>query len=185
MRENEKVPGRFVEYERFAEDTRAEAVTMHRCPLCLEIYDTREEADACAGQGMLAQTEETALRVGDIVIAGRARFGWFDGDPAWVAEKWDAGRGQGLHNAGGMTLYYVVTAITGEYPGFNPNHRHDAHHSSVFVRLATNAMTGEQGYRSGWTGPGHMKLLKVDPQPDLPGKQELIAEVGAGAKALL
>lgn len=51
-----------------------------QCESCKRLYTTPELALACEAQKMA----EPIAKAGDIVTAG-AGFGWFNGDPAWVA----------------------------------------------------------------------------------------------------
>lgn len=118
-----------------------------QCEVCEEVYNTPEEALECE-----ARVDDFAdpFKPGDIVVTGQV-FGWYDGDPLWIATKKQASLGEsydGFH----YNFFYVVTAITP-----HPQRPH-----SVLVHCETCAMTGKQGYKGGWTSKGHYKIKKVE-----------------------
>lgn len=100
------------------------------------MYETEKNARACEAQPFTPK-----FHVGDIVIAGEGRYGWYDGDPHWVIEekKYSDEPSQDR-----FTLLYIVTAIMNK-PGVR-----DGYHEVAYC-LATLAMDAETGYSSGWT----------------------------------
>lgn len=169
---NKRVRAKTIRYERDYPKDPVEPVTLFACPICGVRYPRVEDADRCRDRGRVRLASEIA--VGDIVLAARARFGWYDGDPAWIAEDWEGGKGMGLRGEGGLSFYYVVIAIADSYP-----HRaggpDDPHDDGPVLCLATAAMSGEKGYRGGWTGAGHVGVEKVSRPPKLPGIDEILA----------
>ena len=152
-------------------DTRIERVVRYRCT-CGEEYLSREEAESC-----LATERGPSFAVGDVVLAGRFRFGWFDGDERWIAERRIADR----KTASGeeFSFYYVVTHVDRDEAPY-PQLRHRPRY-----HLATRAMAGRNGYASGYTfDEHHLTPLKVENPPKLPGLAELVA-AGEPAKHLL
>ena len=127
----------------------------YQCEICKTIYDEQADAESCEALGL----DKAAFEVGDFVVTDGetyGRFGWYDGDPAWVIEK-----EEGLHGpCKCYSLIYVVTAIT---PSSNDWDQH-----GLCYHLATKGMSGEQGYRQGYTSiKGHYGLHKV--KADLDG----------------
>lgn len=136
-------------------------IVRYVCTSCRAQYLTRQEAEACA-----AREETPVCKVGDIVLAGGMRFGWFDGEKSWIARSVEPRRHEPQPASGRMhEFYYLVTAIEPE------GHR-------LRYYLATRAMTGRSGYRAGWTTAdgGHFTPRVVDPRPELPGEAELMNE---------
>lgn len=137
---------------------------VYRCPICRVAYDSLAQAERCEARG----AERARFVVGDIVLAG-AGFGWFDGDPRWVANFSRLGgtrdqvlqRGICPHDTDNCfsdcctyAFYYVVTVVDVD--------ERDGHR--VRYHVFTKAMTGAQGYRSGYTfNSGHVGLRHVAP----------------------
>lgn len=151
------------------------SATIFTCEICNTGYDTESQALECEAKGR----EKVNVEVGDVVLGG-AGFGWFDGDPKWIANPQ-----VGTCVPGGVStyaknpkhgncfgacctyqFYYVVTKIDGD--------PRDGHRARVHV--ATKAMCGAQGYRGGWTGRDHihMKLAKNVPPEVLADTADLI-----------
>ena len=132
-----------------AEKVRKE--TWYFCTWCDKRYPNEDQAEECFNRGF-----HPTLKVGDIVIAGIDRFGWFDGDEKWIARAID-----GVSRTGKLyAFYYVVTEIDGDdsHP-WSDGHRPRYH-------LLTKAMTGKQGYRGGYTfDKKHLTPRKVDNPP--------------------
>lgn len=117
---------------------------IYGCQICGRQYSTEQDAIICETQ----PPDERLADVGDVVAGGK-RFGWFDGDKAWVMDP--------KVKKGYIAFYYVVTHIDG--------HEDNAHR--VRYHLFTNAMTGKEGYRSGWTfNSGHYALVKAKGPPE-------------------
>jgi hypothetical protein len=142
-------------------------VTTYVCDICGHEFGDEATAVACEGRGR----ERAIVKVGDIVVGNRAGFGWFDGDVSWIANPQVARDGVPVPgsvstkrnpkhgNCYGACctyqFYYVVTAIDGD--------ESDGHR--VRYHLATKAMTGKEGYRSGYTfSDGHVRpRIVIDP----------------------
>jgi hypothetical protein len=132
-------------------------IIKYACGICDENYDTSVEAEQCEAKGLDAPVAE----VGDIVFL-RAGFGWFDGDVRWVLNPDVLERvkkirpnphGNCFSDCCTYKFYYVITAIDNYY------HRRRYH-------VKTKAMTGEQGYRGGYTFAGdHVKPIVVKEPP--------------------
>jgi len=128
-----------------------------QCEICKEVYDAAADAQRCEAQGR----DEQYLKVGDIVLA-RSGFGWFDGDENWVenyAAISDGGKysdrqrlmqehpdhGNCFSACCTFQFFYVVTAID-NWGTCKKTRTHQRRY-----HLFTEAMTVEQGYRSGVT----------------------------------
>lgn len=119
--------------------------TLYQCDVCGRSSADEASIRACETRGI---EKHSAIEVGDIVTA-RAGFGWFDGDPRWIA-NWERHK-RGLRRTtshgncfGKCCTYqflYVVTAIDTQ--------PEDGHR--VRYHLATKAMTKKTGYHSGYT----------------------------------
>jgi hypothetical protein len=115
----------------------------YECQVCGRKFGAEQDAIICETQPADPRNAE----VGDIVI-GQPIFGWFDGDVAWVVDKGA--------KKGDIAFYYVVTHIDGD----------DRNAHRVRYHLFTKAMTGKEGYRSGWTfNEGHITLKKPIKRP--------------------
>lgn len=126
----------------------------YQCGICKTIYDEQADAEKCEAQGL----EKAEFELGDLVVTETSfgRFGWFDGDPAWVIK-----RGKDFRGRSGETysLIYVITAITPSSDDWNL-HR-------LCYHLVTKGMSGEQGYQQGYTLiEGHRGLCKVEANLD-------------------
>lgn len=110
---------------------------LHGCLICGKQYGSEREAVICETQPV----DPRLVQVGDIVT-GQQIFGWFDGDEAWVVDP-NAKKGD-------IAFYYVVTHIDGD----------DQDPHRVRYHLFTKAMTGKQGYRSGYTFNRHHISIK-------------------------
>jgi hypothetical protein len=146
------------------------------CESCGTEYDNAEDARECEDR---AATAKPSVKVGDIVTA-KSGFGWYDGDRKWITNakvvergpvdwKVRSGRNKvlgkrkcpnGDSNCFGecctYSFFYVVTHI-----------EHVAKYHTIRYHLATLAMTGKQGYRSGYTyDEGHYtpRLAKKVPK---------------------
>jgi hypothetical protein len=145
-----------------------ERVVRHRCT-CGEEYLSREEAESC-----LATEIPPKFAPGDVVTCGD-RFGWFDGDEAWIATRKPDPR---TASGDRLTFFYVVTLVDrGDSVSWGGGKHRNRYH------LATRAMSGESGYAAGYTfDVNHWTPEKVENPPELPGLAELI---GIPAKSLL
>jgi hypothetical protein len=148
------------------------------CPICGRIWPTAKLAQSCLDQGF----EKVDVKPGDIVQVGGHRYGWYDGDSAWVDPETVKQRKMDL-----FALYYVVTAIT--YPpdrhswtgdllawASNADDNYAGHRAQIHVE--TPAMSGKEGHRIGYTyTSGHYRCSKVD-RPDLEASgKELIGNI--------
>lgn len=145
-----------------------DVIRKYTCELCGKTYESRDRARECEQQGM----PEQEFDVGDIVTVGD-RYGWFDGDPAWVidpesvANKNDpddttpAGEGQ-------TGFYWVVTAID------QPKGEH-----SWRYHLYTKAYDGQSGPKGGYTFINtHVPPERIDDPPEtvVEDSEELIGQ---------
>lgn len=122
-------------------------ITQYRCDFCGCLYKRYQDARDCCERGFHPTVVE-----GDIVVAGVDRFGWFDGDPKWIAREVEGDS----HTGKVFTLYYVVTCVDAD--------ERDAHRPRY--HLFTKAMTGEQGWESGYTfDEHHVAPRKVEDPP--------------------
>lgn len=137
------------------------------CGICEAIFDTEKEAEKCEAQG----TDASEVKVGDIVFT-HAGFNWFDGDRKWISnpKALDPREDRCKHNCFApcctYRFYFVVTKID-----------LDAHRTRY--HLATKAMSGTQGYRSGYTyNRGHFKpeLVKNPPRSVVKDSKDLIGQ---------
>lgn len=121
---------------------------LYACQICGKVYRTEAEAVVCETR----LKDEPLAKVGDIVIAGGGRFGWFDGDKRWTRR----GKG-GIRND--ISLLYVVTHMDGDS---REPHRLRYH-------LFTKAMKPDSGYHHGHTyNNGHYTPHKIQkPSPFL------------------
>jgi hypothetical protein len=136
--------------------------TLFVCGICDAEYESKHEALECEAQGL----PNYVVGVGDIVL-GAAGFTWFDGDKKWIANPNVRLKTTGAQCPNGDSncfgecctyqFYYVVTALD-----VDPDSGHSARY-----HLATQAMIGDTGYRSGYTfNKGHIAPKKVnDPPP--------------------
>ena len=135
------------------------------CPICGRIWPTAKLAQSCLDQGF----ERVDIKPGDIIQIGGNRFGWYDGDAAWVSPETSEERGMTL-----FALFYVVTAIM--YPAdihirwgkeLIAWARGDYQSHRAQIHVETGSMSGDQGHGSGYTySSGHLGYVKVD-RPDL------------------
>ena len=119
------------------------------CPICRARYGSVEQATDCRDRGVTM----LALKVGDVVVPMGERFGWFDGDAAWVAVD-RADRDDDIKSPSGRSysFYYVVTAESA--------HEADAHVRTHTLR--TKALL--TSYSGGWTCQTHWAVRLVPPQ---------------------
>ena len=121
---------------------------LYQCEYCNSRYDTAEEAQRCEQE---AERETIDFQVGDIVTCSKG-MGWLDTDNlAWVATD-VPGRS---YSGRVYTLYYVVAQV---------KRFRDEHEYRYWV--ITNALSGNQGHRAGWTGKHHYRLTKVENPPE-------------------
>ncbi len=155
------------------------AVSTYRCSICQTTYSTKKAATECYAKGI----DKPKLKVGDVTKAGS--FGWFDGDPRWVVNykeraslgntsiKTDHGDNRNCFGpCCTFQFFYVVTRVDKE------QHRYRYH-------LFTKAMSGKEGYQSGYTYDwGHKTVipLKKVPKAILADSKDLL---GQGANGLL
>lgn len=151
-----------------------------QCEICDSVYDTIAEAERCEAQGL----PSFSVVVGDIVLV-KSGYGWYDGVPEWVENikrLKNSTKGTGRKCPNGDTncfspcctyqFYYVVTH-TDRDPA--DGHRFRYH-------VYTEAMTGKQGYREGWTfDRGHV-APRVVPRA-IPEKVREMARLLIGQKA--
>ena len=124
--------------------TEVKKIVRWRCELCGLEYSKVADARECAALGF-----NPTLKVGDIVTI-YSTFGWHDGDKAWVYPKRSEWHGKPT-----MSFYYVVTHVDRDERG---GHRPRYH-------LVTDAMTGNEGYRRGYTfDEGHKTPTKISPR---------------------
>lgn len=122
-----------------------EVITKFFCPMCMNKFDHREQAQACLDRAV----EKTDLKVGDIVEV-KYGYGWFDGDKKWVINPDVDRSNHGFTKDRSMGFYYVITHIETE------QHRLRFH-------VVTKAMTGENGHRHGYTYlTGHCTPKKIN-----------------------
>ena len=139
-----------------------DVLTLYRCRICGLQYDDPAKALACAAKGL----PDPIAQPGDVVLC-KAGFGWYDGDPVWIANL-DALRKAGAMDKDGnlkrtpnrehgncfapcctYQFYYAVTKVA------NEGHR-------VKYWLRTLAISG--GHEGGWTYDGsHYAPRKTDP----------------------
>jgi hypothetical protein len=122
---------------------------IYQCEICGVQHKTLAAATKCENQPLIVLD---GIEVGDMVTTDSdeyGRFGWHDGDDAWVMMK-----SVGLHgpNEFARSLIYIVTAIQKSGIG---SHRARYH-------VETKGMVCE--YRGGYTEIGHMRLRKVNDQ---------------------
>lgn len=116
--------------------------TEYACGICNQRYATHGEAAACEARG-LDEGQPAMANVGDVVFCGGHRFGWFDGDPAWVLIDGEVNSHVIL---GCMArFFYVVTHVDVGHDDWNRHNRR--------YHLFTNAMT--DGYSRGFTSRTH------------------------------
>lgn len=171
------------------------------CGLCHSTYKTFEEADGCYQQGF-----HPNFSVGDIVH-NYPRFGWFDGDEKWAPltakTPWGKDLEKPLHD-----FIYVVTAVdfdfycdnwTSTYREPDPRREGETRPSTdadaflyrrlnsghrVRYHVFTLAMTGKQGYRSGYTFDKHHVTLHLLDQKEYEwAKKEALEHNLIGQKA--
>jgi len=114
-------------------------VICYECSICGEQYDTEAKCGTCEEKGL----EKPIVAVGDIVRTGRT-FGWFNGNRRWIINpdvKQNPAHGNCFNECCCMVFYYVVTAIDR-----TPEDRH-----CLRYHLFTKAMSGQHGYRDGFT----------------------------------
>jgi len=140
--------------------------TTYTCPICNGTYNTKKAAEECLAKGF-----EPRFKVGDIVFA-RAGFGWYDGKKSWVSNP-DVQKNPQHGNCSGscctFQFYYVITFIDIDEGN---SHRPRYH-------LFTNAMTGKEGYRGGYTFDIHHRtpvLVKNAPMVVIKDSKKLIGE---------
>lgn len=133
---------------------------LYICEGCKEQYDSEDEAKRCEA----IDPGPRLVEVGDIVTA-HSGFGWYDGDSRWIRNpdvlvngKRRATCPNGDGNCFSMCctygFFYVVIAI-------------DIHDHRVRYHLATRAMNGKQGYRTGYTyNECHIIPKKVKNPPE-------------------
>ena len=149
------------------------------CDICGKHYPKMADAEACESRGVV---EQKGFQVGDIVLV-RAGFGWFDGDVAWVENykrntingvlQRNPEHGNCFGECCTYRFYYVLTAITPDTGVNGDLHR-------LIYHLETLAMTGQQGYRKGYTvgGVGHVTMEKPKHPPPAQVVEEAKALVG-------
>lgn len=141
--------------------------TLYQCEVCKATYVSKCKALECE-----ASTGKPKFEVGDIVFA-RSGFRWYDGDKKWISNPGVLEKKNSDH---GYEFYFVVTHIDGD-----PYDRH-----RVRYHLATDAMTEESGYRTGYTfdNGDHYTPRKIKSPPEriVEASKELI---GLEAEALL
>lgn len=146
-----------------------------QCDWCGIEYETIKECRDCEARGF-----HPTLKVGDIVL-GNPGYGWYDGDRRWVVNP-DVRNRPKKHADGrncfgvccNYVFYYVVTKIDG--------HEDNAHRPRY--HLITNAMTGKEGHRGGWTYDiDHIKVSKTQPSESVLDDSKRL--LGEEAKCLL
>ncbi len=139
---------------------------LYKCPICGDSYTEKEEAQKCLDKGL----DTLIVEVGDIVEA-KYGFGWFDGDKKWIINPDVDMSRHGFGRDHLMGFYYVVTAI-------------DTIEHKTRYHLATKAMSGDKGYRIGYTfSIGHHKPKPIN-APDYV-KKDSKDLIGLEAKYLL
>ncbi len=133
-----------------------ELVKTWRCRICKTVWPTHAAAQRCESRGNPKRT----AKVGDIVLGGGG-FGWYDGDRKWVRNptvKAKPKHGNCFSPCCTLDFYYVVTAVDAD--------DRDGHRARY--HLFTKAMSGKQGYRSGYTfDEGHRGIDKAQRPPRL------------------
>jgi hypothetical protein len=130
------------------------------CPTCRVVYDNWPEAAACEAKGR--EWETPIAQPGDLVTVGSSpdlgRFGWLDGDRDWAITLPDPRDGD---------LYRLIYLVVAVRPAAGPvgvthyNDPYQGHNARYYV--ITAAMSGDLGYRSGWTSANHYPPLALDP----------------------
>ncbi len=120
------------------------------CPVCNEVYPTREEAEECRDQPY----DNAGLKIGDIVVVPGAHHGRFDPDDPWIAFSIPGNAESENHfdQTGYKVPFYVVTAI---HDAFKHCHR----------CLVTLASLCGNCLQIGWNpadGDGHYALYRLD-----------------------
>ena len=114
-------------------------ITRFVCEICNEQYDNARDAEKCEQQGI----EKALYKTGDIVEITKG-FGWYDGDKRWIINpkvKRNPKHGNCFGKCCLMVFYYAITAIDQD-----PDEPH-----RIRYHLFTNAMSGKQGYKEGYT----------------------------------
>ena len=146
----------------------------YQCETCERFYKTPGAAKACEDQPDTVRLVEP----GDIALARLTTFGWFDGDPAWVA--------YGNEEDGTLAFFYYVGAVeirrreSGGLYLVDGEDNVKADGEYVFAHqwayhVFTQAM--KKGYREGWTcSETHITPIRVEDPPELPGTEEFVGK---------
>jgi hypothetical protein len=140
----------------------------YQCETCGNTSSNKSQVLACESIPL----ETPIFEVGEIVFVKNG-FGWFDGEPAWISNfkavqenRTAQSHGNCFQSCCTYRFYYVITAI-----------EQDGHRLKYYV--VTNAMTGTQGHRGGYTyTKGHITPQRAGIAPPLVTQQaqKLIGE---------
>ncbi|MDQ7101908.1 MULTISPECIES: hypothetical protein [unclassified Serratia (in: enterobacteria)] len=114
------------------------------CHTCKEEYQTEKEAIDCYNQTPI----NAPAYVGQIVREKYFRFGWFDGDPAWIADRRPAKSASGEE----FRFWYVVTAV-------NLADARQCHYDMHRWLVSVNTLA--VGQLHGWTSATHIQFETV------------------------
>lgn len=112
------------------------------CPVCSGMYSTTNEARACA-----VSTPKPTRAVGDLILLA-PRYGWFDGDPAWVVKN----TGEDFNGTPMLAFWYAVTAINTD-----DSHQVRYHLRSLALKSQGTGWTTEHGHHWEWSRAGEFK----------------------------
>jgi hypothetical protein len=151
-------------------------ITLYACDICGSEYEKEEDAKTCEARGQ----DVERYQVGDVVVFDQYRFGWYDGERAWIENFDDVV--ETSHTCETRfcrkccyRFYYIVTAIDRD--------PRDGHR--VRYHLETKAMKTSTGYSNGYTfNVGHFTPKKV-PRPPAAVASSGRALVGRTSKHLL
>jgi hypothetical protein len=134
-------------------------IVEYQCEVCGGRFPTQVQAMACERVGF-----KPRHKVGEIVFA-KGGFGWYDGQKNWVSNpnvsrdrECPSGVGNCFDDCCCFRFYYVITFIDKD--------ERDGHRARY--HLMTMAMSGNQGYRAGYTyDTGHESIELVKNPPTL------------------
>ncbi|NYA15728.1 hypothetical protein [Serratia fonticola] len=117
----------------------------YECPICNKGYSSYEDALSCYMQ----VPAFAPVSVGQIVRESSFKYGWFDGDEAWIADRRPAKTPSGQE----YRVWFVVTAVN--LP--DPRQSRTPYHEWI-ISLNTLAI----GQYHGWTGLRHTAFEIVE-----------------------
>ena len=131
-------------------------VTRFQCPICQKEYDEKVDAVQCAAIGM----ETTDLKAGDIVVLKGwklyPRFGWFDGDPDWIAYTSTKEDNAKQKTEKAYSFYYVLTSVEKD------NYKLSTYANPHSLRFHLTTLAMQTGYSEGHTAQqGHYAIVRA------------------------